>query len=395
MRQLTSIAAAALLLTATGIGSVAATEESAVEGGAEQAANVAYEAVNTASAMVKAAAPPAAGRAEKRVHEGTNRTYLVWSLAQLRNEPVTTNDMQLGAIRIGSDAATLLRAFGTPKEVRCGNMDTEYRFADGVAVVREAPAWPSAVAAQYGIDTAKLQRGVVAVASTAHTPATPRGLTVGNSRENVIRLYGAPSQVRWEPSEETTYYLYDNPEGTQRLTVKIHALQVAELRLDRLSGQNTPDMQQAPLQLMGLGIGELYREPTWATWESKAEVGTRCYWLFRDMMVEVDQPTQKIRKVIVRSPHVATSKGIALGDSASTVLHVYGKPILQEEGKSGCPVVWYYIDDAQPGVYLAFVISADKKEIIDIVLTDARLPVSADCDVRYGLKENGNEGKTR
>ncbi len=395
MRQLTSIAAAALLLTATGIGGVAAAEGNAVEAVPEQALNVAHEAVTATSEPVTAAAPPAAGRAEKRVHEGTNRTYLVWSLAQLRNEPVTTNDMQLGAIRIGSDAATLLRVFGTPKEVRHGNMDTEYRFADGVAVVREAPEWSSAVAAQYGIDAAKLQRGVVAVASAAHTPATLRGLTVGNSRENVIRLYGAPSQVRWEPAEETTYYLYDNPEGTQRLTVKIHALQVDELRLDRLSGQKASDAQPAPLQLMGLSVGELYREPTWATWESKAEVGMRCYWLFRDMMVEVDQPTQKIRKVIVRSPHVATSKGIALGDSASTVLHVYGKPILQEDGKPGCPVVWYYIDDTQPGVYLALVISADKQEVIDIVLTDTRLAVSADRDVRYGLKEDGNEGKAR
>ena len=121
----------------------------------------------------------------------------------------------------------------------------------------------------------------------------------------------------------------------------------------------------------------------------------RCYWLFRDMMIEVDLPTQKIRKVIVRSPHVATSKGIALGDSVSTLLHVYGKPLLQEQGDGNRPSVWYYTDHADAGAYLAFVISTDKKEIIDIILTDTKLAASADRDVRYGLKSEAKSPQTR
>lgn len=137
---------------------------------------------------------------------------------------------------------------------------------------------------------------------------------------------------------------------------------------------------------MGMSVGEVYHEPTWATWEQKAEIGTRCYWLFRDMIVEVDQSTQKIRKVILRSPHVATSAGIALGDSASTVLRAYGKPTLTEAGDINHPTVWYYTDDVISGRYLALVISADKKEVLDIILTDSKITSSPDRDVRYGIK---------
>ncbi len=342
------------------------------------------------------ALPPAEGRAEQRVHEGTNRTYLVWSLAQLQNEPVTTADMQLSGVGIGSDAAAAVRAFGAPEAIRRGNMDTEYRWAGGGAVVRDAVDWPAEVAAQYHIPQVKLQQGVISVTATQAGPKTPRGLTVGNSRENVVRMYGAPAQVRLDPATETTYYLYDNPEGTQRLTVTVHKLQVGELRIDAVDAQaHTEKEEDRGERLLGWRVGEVYQEPSWATWESKAEMKERCYWLFRDMMIEVDLPTQKIRKVIVRSPHVATSKGIALGDSVSTLLHVYGKPLLQEQGDGDRPSVWYYTDHADAGAYLAFVISTDKKEVIDIILTDTKLAASADRDVRYGLKSEAKSPQTR
>lgn len=386
MNQINTAALGMMLIA--GVGTMAYAETVPMTGQAPASA--------TAMQQGELASPPAAGRAEKRIREGTNRTYLVWSLAKLQTAPVTTADMQLDGVAIGSDAAALTRAFGAPEAIRRGNMDTEYRLAGGGAVIRETVAWPAEVAAQYRIPPAKLQHGVVSLVTKKEGPATPRGLTVGNSRENVIRLYGAPSHVRFEPATETTYYLYDNPEGTQRLTVTVHELQVTELRLD-LTDERADEVKEDSRSesLLGWRVGDIYREPTWATWESKAEIESRCYWLFRDMMVEVDQPSQKIRKVIVRSPHVATSKGIALGDSASTLVHVYGQPSVREKGDSERPDIWYYAEHPEAGSYLAFVISPDKKEVIDIVLTDAKLTASADRDVRYGLKREAKPVRAR
>ncbi len=330
---------------------------------------------------------PESGRAERRVHKGTNRTYLVWSLAKIQEAPVTASDMKLGGVTIGSDIATLLQAFGAPKQVHRGNMDTSYRFADADAIVRDAPKWSAEVTAQYEFNSSQIQNGVIAMATREKRQMTPRGLAVGNSRENVIRLYGKPSRVQFNPDNETTYYQYYNPERTQCLTAIVHGFQVTELRLELLT-KPTREKDSVPsvLNLMGMSVGEVYHEPTWATWEQKAEIGTRCYWLFRDMIVEVDQSTQKIRKVILRSPHVATSAGIALGDSASTVLRAYGKPTLTEAGDINHPTVWYYTDDVISGRYLALVISADKKEVLDIILTDSKITSSPDRDVRYGIK---------
>ena len=89
---------------------------------------------------------------------------------------------------------------------------------------------------------------------------------------------------------------------------------------------------------------------------------------------------------------MATDKGIAIGDSLSTVTHVYGEPnAIVHVGDQQQTALLYYPQNLAKRIYLVFVLDTEKDQLTDIILTQGRISQAATPEERYGFTRKSQD----
>lgn len=340
----------------------------------------------------------AAGTAHQETGPDGNQKMLVWSVAKIQNEPLAAQDFSVGGLRLGDASAKLADVLGAPLTIVRGNHIDRYHFTEAEATVQQNLPYGKKTAAAIGVEPMRTLTGLSALTVTKAKLMTPRGIGIGNSRENVIRVYGTPSRVEYEPSTKTSYYryrLYEN-EINYELTFAIHELQVKSMQLAYVAlPKEKHDLSftvNTPVSLLGFVPGTMYREPSWSEWETHLTQGENEIWMHGDFGVTVEGKTQKIKRVFLRNTNASTDKGIAIGDSLSTVTHVYGEPnAIVHVGDQQQTALLYYPQNLAKRLYLVFVLDTQKDQLTDIILTQGRISEAATPEERYGFTRKSQD----
>lgn len=340
----------------------------------------------------------AAGAARQEMGPDGNQKMLVWSVAEIQNEPLVAQDFSVGGLRLGDDPERLTGVLGAPLTIMRGNRIDRYHFKEAEATVQQSLPYDQKTAATIDVEPIRTLTGISALTVTKEKLMTSRGIGIGNSRENVIRVYGTPSLVEYDPSTKISYYryrLHDN-EITYELTFAIHELQVKSMQLTYVSAlKEKRDLSftaNTPASLLGFVPGTMYREPSWSEWETHLTQGKTEIWMHGDFGVTVESKTQKIKRVFLRNTNVATDKGVAIGDSLSTVTHVYGEPnAIVHVGDQQQTALLYYPQNLAKRLYLVFVLDTQKDQLTDIILTQGRISEAATPEERYGFTRKSQD----
>ncbi len=335
---------------------------------------------------------PFVGGAELKNDGTDDESYVVWTLATLREDPLTAADFVLGEVSPGDDFQRLVQYYGAPEEVHKGNIDDYYLFEDAAATVRRGVPFNDTTAIKIGIDPARVTKGVAALYTETERHASARGLAVGNSRENILRIYGRPATVDFEPRKQVLYYTYFIPEENLKMVFATKNFQIHSIRSEKIT-INEAEMIRAQqnadeFRLADLKVGKVFAAPAWSEWEIHAEQDKKEFWLFKDFGVYLDKKTQKIERIFLRSPHIATARGITLGDSITTVEHVYGNPQILEFATETAPHMLYYADPKQRDCYLVFAIDPQRTEVVDILLSNGPIRDRDTKEERYGISRS-------
>lgn len=340
----------------------------------------------------------AAGAARQETGPDGNQKMLVWSVAEIQNEPLAAQDFSVGGLRLGDDPEKATDVLGAPLTIVRGNHIDRYHFEDADVTVQQDLPYDQKTAATIGVEPTRTLTGISALTVTKAKLVTPRGIGIGNSRENVIRVYGTPSLVEYEPSTKTSYYRYRLCENeiTYELTFAIHELQVKSMQLAYVSvSKEKQDLSftvNTPASLLGFVPGTMYQEPSWSEWETHLTQGETEIWMHGDFGVTVEGKTQKIKRVFLRNTNVSTDKGIAIGDSLSTVTHVYGEPnAIVHVGDQQQTALLYYPQNLAKRIYLVFVLDTQKDQLTDIILTQGRISQAATPEERYGFTRKSQD----
>lgn len=331
---------------------------------------------------------PAASVGKAEMHTNKERgEYLVWTLADIRKEDPTAEDFRLGGVALGDDFAALTAAFGAPERRTGRDAAAEWHWPGVTARVQRALPYDAATAQRIGVDPVRALPGVAQLTVETDAYPTARGIAVGNSRENIIRVYGAPTEVRWDPQTGVTNYIYRVSEANRaELVFRVKQLQVEAITLAYAprTAEDPVTLLPQPATLAGIALQRVFTPPTYTDWEYRIEQDHVQAWLYPDFGVTIDKDSGRVERVYLRSNHVATAKGIALGDSFSTVVRAYGTPvILTELEKDHLRLCYYRLP--QRDVYLVFVVNTKQDQVEDIILTTSTIRQVMPREARYGL----------
>lgn len=281
-------------------------------------------------------------------------------IADIDASPLTAYDFLAGGVRLGLLYEETLSHLGKPQGEKQGTVRSEY-------------IWPS-MAVRFVSDMAakyddNLKPGADAIYIADSKTKTNRGVTVGDARENVLRLYGRPTNVLWDGTRGLFHFVYQK--GDQILVFSIEKDKVKDIRItydDNLfaKAQNAQSLfptdnstDERDYRIAGYHLLDTFAEHSWETWQRKATNPKEEIRYYPGYGLHLDIKSRRIGSMFLSDAQMLTARGLAVGDQISTMETVYGKPDKVEIN---------YIDKHPQAAYIFF--SPDKDEVLILYLND-------------------------
>lgn len=292
-------------------------------------------------------------------------------ISGLRDDALTEADLTIGGVAPGDSFADAVRKKGLPESVSRGNIFDECRWKDvTVRFVGDIPGKYST----FSDNGRALPRGAADIYTDSAEVKLSRGIGPGDTRENVIRTYGVPSEIAWDGSRKSFYLVY--AAGKKTLSFRISNDRVAgvasslaeKAAADRLSEQDRTVMDVRDFRLAGYEIGAVFAEHPWMVWEKKAVNPKEEIWYYPGFAVRMDSGSKIISSVFLTGQEMMTRRGVSIGDQLSTVEAIYGRPHKIEmnlsEKHPQCAYIYFSKDQRQ---VLIFYIDGTSKTVRGIV----------------------------
>ena len=273
--------------------------------------------------------------------------------------PLTAHDFLAGGIRLGLPYEETLSHLGKPQGEKQGAVRSEY-------------IWP-AMAVRFVSDMAakydeNLKPGADAIYIADAKTKTSRGVAVGDARENILRLYGRPTNVLWDGTRGLFHFIYQKDD--QILVFSIAKDKVKDIRItydDSAFAKTQPEglfhadhsTDERDYRIAGYRLLETFAEHSWETWERKATNPKEEIRYYPGYGLHLDLKSHRIGSMFLSDAQMLTARGLAVGDQISTMETVYGKPDKVEIN---------YIDKHPQTAYIYF--SPDKDEVLILYIND-------------------------
>lgn len=338
-------------------------------------------------AVVRAAPQPAAA-AEETAQEpssgGVPQEAPV-RIASIHDAPLTEEDFRLGGLRLGMSAEEAAAAEGMPQKTEHGSVYDESQWDGITARFVQENAYAYAARDDLDIPDRFPFAGASVISAERKGIASARGITTGDSRENVVRSYGRPSQIYWDGPAQKCYFVYQM--GSQQLVFTISKDHVQSMQL-AFAGAWLPAVEPEILpagrrfsdeefMIAGYAVGQVFREHSWLVWEKKAVNPEEEIWYYPEFGVRMDAKSHVISSLFVTDGAMTTRRGVSVGDQLSTLEFLYGEPQKLEMNLAAPhpqSAYIYFSEDRKAA--LVFYINETEKVIYNIVsMKNPQIPV--------------------
>lgn len=284
----------------------------------------------------------------------------------------------------------------------------------------------------------QLEEHIVGIHLGSELFKTYRGIGVGNTRGEVLFVYGIPNAI-WAGNDGQSLVLLYAAEGNGFGTNWLKTPQGQESRVDILQRYGSDDAWSndkerryltftlqdnavksidyltglgwsrfalAPTDFVKFSVGELVKEdftlmgmqlntpfrgaPTFE-WTARGTLFGHPFIRYRNFLVGYDQ-AQLISLLALEQRNAVTRRGVAVGDSQLLMRYLYGTPTetieLADSPWGQDLVAWTYTSPREPKQYLSFVGTKKDGFIRFITLTDRPLNKLAKLDKIEGGKTN-------
>lgn len=373
----------------------AATEakEKAAAEHTEEAAKPAEEKEKPAADVKKEKKEPAKAAPEKEK-----------KLLALGGRALGKADFSVRGLSLGSSFADTEAVLGMPESIDKGSVRDVYGWKD--MAVRFVHDLPAEYSTREDVMLAERVPGGADVISVSGADIlTARGVSVGTSRENVLRAYGRPAALLWDGKRESLYLTYASGEDMIVFTVKkdkVSNIRIAEKDKDFLSpraagvavkGKRTTEDD---FRIAGYALGESFNEHAWLSWEKKAINPEEEIWYYQGFGVRFRTKDRNIRSFFLTDARMTTARGISVGDDQSTVEALYGGPEKLEVNhlETGTQNAYIYFSPDRHKVLIIYLSDATKKVVNVVIMNNPQIvhPVQHVLDELEALREKNAEG---
>ncbi len=303
------------------------------------------------------------------------------TLRPISSLPLYEIDFTIRGISLGQNAGTVTFLAGKPEKEEQGAVRSEYQWKDlAVRMVNDLAYKYESRGDVDMPDRGVTGPGVEAIAVTGPSVMTPRGLTVGSSRENVLRVYGRPARILWDGPKSVFYMVYDK--GEKSLVFTIGNNKVERILVTRKDPQfegnesrglygKRERMEDNDFHIAGFALNTPFHEYTWLVWEKKAMNPEEEVWYYPGFAVRMDKKTHTIEASFLTDARMLTYRGIAIGDHLSTLEAMYGAPEKLEmntmEGHPQSAYIYFSPDKQQ---VLIFYVDDQSKTVQNVLVME-------------------------
>ncbi len=248
--------------------------------------------------------------------------------------PLGKGDLSLCGLRLGTAVSDWAACLGDPVKREQGSVRDEYQW-DGVAVqFIQDRAYAYSVRPDLAISSKLPSAGAAKICITKDGIKTARGLSVGSSRENVVRVYGRPDQILWDGPQQQFYLIYET--AGQQLVFTVGSGRVKAIQLS-FAGDAFPASPEKVLpaghrffdeefQIARYEVGNVFEDRPWLIWQKKATNPEEEIWYFPGFGVRMSADEHEIASLFIMDEGMMTRRGVSVGDQLSTVEALYGEP---------------------------------------------------------------------
>lgn len=356
-----------------GVGAFSYQRLTSVTGGTLQTAE---KTAGKVTALPPKAAAPAAAASEKKEAAPSAAAE---ALRPIDSRPLDSDDFTFHGIELGDAAQVVIGLEGRPEAIHRGStMDTFLwkglsvkAYSDFLAKYMKRQDLP--------VNQVIPTKGIAELRISGGDFATQRGIKVGSRRENVLRVYGRPDEVLWDGPHHAFYLLYSGYK--KELSFRVEKDKVTEICLgwktDKAQGlvrsykdiYNHQFLPEKDFSLAGLTLHQGFTDYSFSEWEKKMTNPREEIWYYPGYAVRMTKQEKMICALFLTDDRMLTSRGLVMGDAASTAELLYGAPHKLEMDTSGASprTAYVYFSRAKDKVLLMYL--KDKK-VDGIVVAD-------------------------
>ena len=286
-------------------------------------------------------------------------------LRNIDGAPLVEKDFTAGGISLGDPLSFAVMAKGQPEKIQAAPVHSDYEWKDLVIRAVNPLSYRYMNRKDLDIPGKETLPGIEAVYLKGPSMETARGIRVGSRRENVLRVYGKPSQVLWDGRQGCFYAVYD-AQG-KMLVFTLAGDKVTGIRIS-VSDSGFSGKKADPLRLgsgedfriAGYAVGDAFQEYPWLVWEKKAVNPEEEVWYYPGFGARMDVKHKILSALFITDPRMITWRGLTAGDQMSTVEALYGAPQKVEMTE---------MEGHPQAAYIYF--SKDKKEVLIFYIDEA------------------------
>lgn len=292
-------------------------------------------------------------------------------LRPINGRPMDVDDFTFHGVALGDSAKVMVGLEGKPDAIHRGNLKDNYvwqglqvsAYSDFLSKYMNRKDLP--------VEQVIPKKGISDIYIHGGDFTTQRGIRVGSKRENVLRVYGRPDEVLWDGDAQSFYLLYSG--YGKELSFRVTNDKVADIHLgwkeEKAEGlkrgykdiYNHNFLPEKDFSLAGLSLHTPFTEYSFSEWEKKMTNPKEEIVYYPGYAVRMTKKEKMVCAVFLTDARMLTSRGLAMGDSASTAELLYGSPHkLEMDASSAEPRTAYiYFSRAKDKVLLMYL--KDKK----------------------------------
>lgn len=285
--------------------------------------------------------------------------------------PMDADDFTFHGVALGDSAKVMIGLEGKPDAIHRGNLKDNYvwqglqvsAYSDFLSKYMNRKDLP--------VDQVIPKKGISDIYIHGGDFTTQRGICIGSRRENVLRLYGRPDEVLWDGEKKSFYLLYSG--YRKELSFQVANDKVVGIHLgwkeEKAEGlkrgykdiYNHNFLPEKDFSLAGLSLHTPFTEYSFSEWEKKMANPKEEIVYYPGYAVRMTKQEKMVCALFLTDSRMVTSRGLAMGDSASTAELLYGAPHkLEMDASDGVPRTAYvYFSRAKDKVLLMYL--KDKK----------------------------------
>lgn len=294
----------------------------------------------------------------------------------INREPLNNEDFMFNGISLGDSIDSLKTIIGKSDSVDKGNLRDKYNWKNfDITVEKEFPYF---YINRQDLNLKKVLSGtgISSFYIFGKEAETYRHISVGSSRENVIRAYGKPNEVLWNGKDNSYYFgyanknkkIYFNISNDEVKNIRVTLVPPAYEKMQENQLRNKIKLEDKDLKIAGFKLGDKFEPHPWQTWEKKRTGVSEEIWYYPGYGVRVTSKSKLINGLFLDDSRMLTSRGLAKGDLKSTLEYIYGEPDKVEINTKGNNPQTAYIYFS-PNKLNLMVVYLNKDKINNIVIT--------------------------